>query len=329
MSRIVYPDMLLVYIDESGISYEINSIHKDYFEDGPYALWVGLLVDDRKYFHLERGYYEIAKKVLNIKGWGEDEPLHSTQLWANKKLRPKVKNYYEELIQFITKINLNIVVGIQQKNLLFKEKVEEQKKELDKAMFSFVHLVEHQLGFMNETGVLLADSTGESHKNKNGELEESQKRLRNLVSERTTWRYSPETKSKLAISPKYDFEYRSNFIVDRLQYVNSKDTPMIQLVDNLCFIFKRVFEYKYLLKYGYGSKDMPKPNLDLLPITESTFNFFLVRCSVGLAFYDNSISDVNMSNLKDVGFVDFSNVNRGVLRNSGFERLIDSFTQYN
>jgi len=108
--------MLLVYIDESGISYEKNT--KGYFIDGPYAIWCGVLINDKKYFHIERSFFDLVEKYIP-KRLRKNE-IHASELWnlTNRKTiasrtKENIKKYFEELFQLLAKFHIRVVFGVQ------------------------------------------------------------------------------------------------------------------------------------------------------------------------------------------------------------------------
>src|SRR5260221_6310004 len=109
--------MILAYIDESGTNFSQDS--NGYFNvDGPYAIWTSVLISEKKYFDVERGFQDLAKKYIGTNA--NKNELHATKIWTNRKNAPgqeeKVKQYFEELFQFTSKLHIPVVFGIQQKN---------------------------------------------------------------------------------------------------------------------------------------------------------------------------------------------------------------------
>ena len=143
--------MLLAYIDESGTNYKkIN----DYFKDGPYAMWSCILVNEKKYFDIERMFQDLAKKILPV-GLNIKE-LHASEIWENRNKNndydKKIRRYFEELAQLTGKLHIPILIGIQQKNPNLNKNCYKKKKiELEKARYSLITLMEHKLADLNET----------------------------------------------------------------------------------------------------------------------------------------------------------------------------------
>lgn len=266
--------MLLIYSDESGINYETKS---GFFVDGPYAFWAGLLISESKYFHLERMFYDLVLKEHGLKNWQEKE-LHATDMWNNVKNdhqeKEKLKNYFEELVQLITKLSIPVVFGVQKKTEVAKE-----REELVQCRYAFLHALEHQLSSINETGVLIVDK---------GNQEDP---MEGLVYDRTKWRYNPGDESVSLFPSKFIFESRSCFLLDQVHYVDSKKSLFAQLTDHVAFIIQRVFTYAYLKYFNHGS--MLVADISKVPISRETFSFFLRN--VTSAHFDKKIKDVSFS----------------------------------
>lgn len=279
--------MLLAYIDESGINYRQSK--NNYFNiDGPYAIWSCVLINEMKYFSLERGFQDLAKKYLGK--YIKTQELHATKIWDGRKTvgqDKKVRRYFEELIQFTGKLHIPVLFGIQQKNPNFRKKTKknrrEKTRELQKARYSLLSLLEYQLGEINETAILVSD------------LESKKEELKNLVFERTKWRYNPPKKKAFGlIRPKFVFEYQSNSILDQLHYVDSKESILMQFADHISFVLRKTFEHLYLLNFPKNDGSRPIADRNRLPVTEDTFNAFVTFCGVKSAFYDEKNKDVNM-----------------------------------
>lgn len=299
--------MMLIFIDESGVSFERNG---SMFQDGPYALWAGLMVPENKYFHLERTFYDLMRRVLKLKDWGSVE-LHATDIWHGKggfsDLSLKHRQlYFDELFQLLAKLEINVVVGIQQKNPKAKSKASKSKREtFMRAQYSMLHGLEYRLSHLNETGVLIADDGDHT------------KHLSKLVFDRTKWRYNPgKIKAGRSINSKYYFESQSCFLLDQLHTVDSKESFFIQLTDQVTFVLQRVFTYLYLKRY-------PKANITAdiakVPVTLATYNFFCQRTNPLIATYKTEVRDVTLEELSRVEFSPFQYAGN---------HLIDFFSPY-
>ena len=275
--------MVLAYIDEAGINY--GKINK-YWIDGPYAIWFAALINEKKYFDIERTFQDLAREILKEKG--SKIELHAHDIWASRnrsKIRKeRVLKYFEEIMQLTSKLRVPIILGIQQKNPKFRKNNKSGKRnELNRARYSLLTLLEHSLASMNESAIIVSDT------------ESSKEELKNLVFQRTRWRYNPPGRRLLGQKPKFLFEYRSNFILDQLHYVDSKDSILIQYSDHVCFMLKKALEHLYLSEFPGVNK--PAANIKHVPVTESTFNAFLSFCHVTFASWSIKEKDVVMTEL--------------------------------
>ena len=289
--------MVLIYIDEGGINQSSNN---GFYKDGPYIVWSGIFVPQGKYFHLERLFYDLAKNILGVKDWQKKE-LHATDIWHrtgdfSKITEAKSKKYFEELLQLIGKMNLKIIFSLHQKNKSLRSEIS-KKEELRKSIYAFLHGIEYSLSELNETGVLIADRSEE------GDYTEMQ----TLLLDRTRWRNLGINRFKLRT--KYMYESKSCFILDQVNYSDSKKSLFIQLEDSICFVMQRVFTYLYL-------KQFPKKgivaNIDLVPVSPDNFKFFFNWSKPLLTYWNNKIRDINLISFADNSlFVDseFLNIN--------------------
>jgi len=286
----VCQNMILAYIDESGTNYQ--KINK-YFKDGPYAIWSCILIDEKKYLDIERTFQTLAKRTLPSDLCTRE--LHAYKIWEGRKIDTqhdkKVRKYFEELSQFISKLHIQILIGIQQKNPTISNRcVRKKKEELERSRYALISLIEHQLAECNETAILVSDA------------EDSNEALKEMVLQRTKWRYSPTNKKIKGVKPKFQFEYNSNYILDQLHYVDSKSSLLIQFSDNICFILRKVLEHLYLLSYPDQNKNRPIADVDHVPISCSTFNFLVHCCKIKFANYNSREKDVNIGDVEtDMG----------------------------
>lgn len=278
--------MLLTYIDESGTNWKKTN---GFWLDSPYIIWTGLMIPENKYFHVERMFYDLAKELLNITDWRRTE-LHATDLWnqaeTGKRKKEDVRKYFEELFQLLTKLDLKVVASIHQKNSKIGLK-NVQLGEMRKSIFAFMHGIEYKLSQLNETSILIADSQNkEEQKKRFTDLEE-------LVYNRTQWRYNPGQKSKWVVKSRYNFEARSCFILDQLYYADSKDCLFIQLVDHISFVVMKVFTYLYLKTFPTSIT----PDLEKVPLSSETFNFFAKFIGLQLTWFEKELNDITIITL--------------------------------
>lgn len=285
--------MLLIYSDEAGTNYKKDDKTK-FFNDGPFLIWVGILVPEIKYFHLERMFYDLINEIFGIKDLSKVE-MHAHDVWHGNtsRFKPKKKRqqYFEELFQLIKKLEINIVVALEQKTQKNISKYI-QKKEKERCMYTFLHGLEHQLSRLNQTGVLISDEVLEPGKEDPEVLKRYGDKtiLERLFKDRVEWRYNPGSKRKSIITPKYSFESKSSFLLDRPHYVNSKDSLFIQIADHVVYVCQRVFTYEYLKVFSNNNNKFPTPDISKVPISISTLQFLYDNFFIGS--YDHSQQDI-------------------------------------
>ena len=266
--------MLLTYIDESGINYKKDE--NNFYKDGPYLIWCGILVPENKYFHLERLFCDLLKEV-GIRNWSIIE-AHATNIWSRKEefaklSENKVKNYFEELFQLLSKLNIHTVIAIQKK-FAQERHTSMQKKERENCKYSLLHGLEHKLSGLNETGIIISDHTDEV--------------LDTLLFERTKWRYNPGARKTRKIKSKFRYESQSCFLLDRVHSVDSKGSLFLQIADHVAFVIQRVFTYLHLRDYPIPALPAKK---EKVPISSPTFNMFCNNAL--LTSFDENENDVN------------------------------------
>lgn len=204
--------MILIYTDESGINFQFKD---NVFKDGPWLIYGGLLINEKKYFHLERLFLAIIDEYFGITDWSKLE-IHATDMW-NKKghfgkfTQEKIFKFFEELIQILIKLEIEIPIGIQYKP--FTDNQKEKDLTMIKSINSFFHLIESHLSKNSETGIIISDQSGTN-------LEKNI--FERIFKERVSWRSNPHIKIEPSIKLKYQYEARSCFILDNIHYVDSK-----------------------------------------------------------------------------------------------------------
>ncbi|TGK77683.1 DUF3800 domain-containing protein [Leptospira noumeaensis] len=269
--------MILIYTDETGINYKVEN---NQFIDGPYIIYGGLCLNDVKYFHLERLYLNLIAEHFGITDWKTQE-IHATDLWSRKGNfatfdKKQIKNFFEEVFQLITKLNINVLIGYQYKTITEEKNLKE--REIGKSITSFFHLVESYLSKINETGIIVSD-------NQNNSRILSDSIFTTIFKEKTSWRSNPSETRKPFIETKYTYESRSCFLLDNIHYVNSKDSIFTQVVDIVLFVIRRVLIYQDLRITA------KKPDLEQVPVDRGTFQLFL-QSAFHLAGYSESQNDI-------------------------------------
>lgn len=278
--------MLLCYIDESGINYQRNG---QTFGDGPFIIWSGLMVPEGKYFHLERLFYDLAKKKLEIKNW-ENTELHATDIWLRRGdfahlTEKRVSEYFEELAQLLGKLDIKIVIGIKKKSTGLRSKASKDK-ENGKAIYSLLHGLERVLGTQKDTAVVIAD---ESSSEANLSL------LEQLYYERTSWRYNPGAKKNFTIKSRFYFESLSCFLLDQVHHTKSERSLFVQLTDNMTYVIRKVFQHSF---YHHNSSLGIVADISKVPISTSTFRW--LSQNIQYNYFSEAKNDVIMGMLEQV-----------------------------
>jgi hypothetical protein len=272
--------MLLTYIDESGTNYKKEGA---FWKDGPFLVWTGLFIDEKKYYHLERLFCDLLKKI-DVKNWEKVE-AHGTDIWNRKGQfsnlsEQTVKNYFEELFQLLGKLDIQIVLTLEKKSANQKSPIQ-QKEEKGRCINAFIHAIDHELSKINQTSVLIADGGGD------------EQMMDDIIFERTKWRYNPGARKTRKRPTKFQYESLSCFILDRIHYMDSSRSLFLQIVDQVSFVMQRVCTYAYL-------KNEPNPpivpDLSKVPVTTDTFNF--ATDNIVISTYDQSKNDIYFYNYR-------------------------------
>lgn len=284
--------MQLIYTDESGINYDLNN---KFFKDGPFILFGGICVDDRKYFHLERLFLDIILEYFSIQDWQKDE-IHATNIWNlegifSKWKKDDVINFFEEVLQLITKLNIKTIIGISHKTINATGDI--KTKEFTYAIYSFFHLVEKHLSECNDTGIIIADSN-------NFKTDIGDNLFTKMFYDRTQWRTNPNSLKLEIIKSKFKYESRSCFILDNIHYVDSKLSLFNQISDIIIYINMRVFTYEYL-----KHKKILNPDKTKVPISVTTYKYFCSKL-LNIANYFKEINDVTFFDLNNY-FINLTN----------------------
>lgn len=291
--------MLLIYIDESGINQSLSN--NNFYNDGPFIIWSGVFIPEKKYFHLERLFYDLAKNILGVNDWQSKE-LHATDIWQRKgdfqnTSEAKVKKYFEEVFQLLSKMDLRMCFTLQQKNPKLRSS-RSKGEEMRRSIYAFLHGLEYQLSAVDETGVLIAD----------GEVINSEEytEMGKLLLDRTKWRNLG--RKRLRVIPKYRYETQSCFILDQVNYTDSKKSLFIQLEDHICFVLNRVFTYLYLQQIP---KKGIQADINKVPLSPDTFRFYLGQTTPLLVHWDEVKKDVTMTHISGdyINTTDYLNIN--------------------
>jgi hypothetical protein len=251
--------MQLIYTDESGINYSNN---QGLFKDGPYIIYGGICVDEKKYFHLERIFLDLIKTYFSIDDWRAEE-IHATNMWNlkghfSKYTQKIILSFFNELLQILVKLDIQTVIGKQKKTV--NANSDTQQKEEAMAIYCYLHGIEQYLSKKSETGIIIAD--------------EKQSRQESIFSkifyDRSSWRIAPNIITTPLITSKFEYESRLCFLLDNIHYVNSKNSLFNQIVDIVLFIIMRVWTYQRLRIDKTVPADITK-----VPVEKDTFTYFV------------------------------------------------------
>lgn len=280
--------MQLIYSDESGINYQIKD---GFFIDGPLIMYGGICIDDSKYFHLERMFISIIGDFFSIEDWRKENEIHASNIWNRKESfqnynEIEIRNFFDEVLQLVTKLNLKTIIGIYPKTL------SADKGTMDKenafAIYSFFHLAEKHLSKYNDTGIIIADSKDSSNSNE-------ENLFTRMFYDRTQWRTNPKSKNLETVKSKYKYESLSCFLLDNIHYVDSKKSLFNQIIDIILYINMRVFTFEKL-RISQSSPALKEK----VPVTFSNYKYYAKEnlsiaeyFNEDVAYLDLSIDDTN------------------------------------
>lgn len=183
----------------------------------------------------------------------------------------------------ICKLHTFCIFGISLKS----RDADKEKKtyEIAKAVYAFLHNLEHFLAQEKETGLIIADLI-----DYDGKVEDrTQHRtiLDKLLYERMIWRINPRVPIEPLIASKYKFESKSCFLLDDIHYVQSRHSIFLQIFDVVLYAIMRVFTYLYLCV----NKGIIEADIRKVPISIDTFQLFLDTNSA-FAQFIHAMNDV-------------------------------------
>jgi len=270
--------MYLVYTDETGTNFS---------EKSPYLLYGGLVVHESKVNILESQLEQIIARFLGLDDIRKVE-LHTSEIFTilfkpsydcNSKRKPKDREYCKELkelltdvtaddfidftnelIQFLTKMNVPLMVGVVNKNdeLHTKHRLNREVSAIAYSFKMFLNLVDRFMASKNEKALLIADDFSnqipknisslplykriqdENIKSNNGARKELV--LLRVFYESMNWKNKLTDDCKNIASLKYEFESKNLFIVDNINYTNSQDSILNQVADFMLFILRKTLE---------------------------------------------------------------------------------------
>jgi len=270
--------LYLVYTDETGTNFS---------ESSPYLLYGGLVVHESKVNILEAQLEQMIAKFLKLDDIRKVE-LHTSEIFNilfrdNYDCKHKRKknqreyceelkeilkdvsvddfiNFSNELIQFLTKMHIPLMVGLVNKNdkLHIKHRLNKEVSAIGYAFKMFLNLIDRFMASKNEKALLIADDfTNQIPKNiaslslyeriqdkyivsKSGAIKELV--FLRVFYESMNWKNSLTDDLESLLPLQYEFESKSMFIVDNINYTNSKDSILNQVADFMLFVFRKVLE---------------------------------------------------------------------------------------
>lgn len=266
--------MYLIYTDETGTNFSPKM--------SPYLLYGGLVVHESKVNNLELQLQMMIAKFLKLDDIKKVE-LHTSEIFqiiftknfeCKKRKAKDQKNceelqtilkdvtvedfiqFTDELIQFLHKMDVPLLVAI-----INKEDEVHKKHHLNKEVSAlaysfkiFINLLDRFLASTNEKGLLIADdfsnqisskiSTRPLHERISDENIGKQKELvfLRVLHESLDWRTNSYDFNCIA-PMKYEFESKNMFLIDNINYTNSKDSILNQIADFLLYILRKILEY--------------------------------------------------------------------------------------
>lgn len=325
--------MYLVYTDETGTNFS---------EKSPYLLYGGLVVHESKVNILELQLVKMIAKFLKLDDIKEVE-LHTSEIFhilfsenfdCQNKKKQKDKDYCEhlkvilanvtaddfinfvnELIQFLTKMNISLMVSIVNKTdeIHSKHRLNKEVSSMAYSFKIFLNILDRFLASKNENALLIVDDfrdqmsndikklslyeriKDENIKTKKGAVKELV--FLRVIHESMSWKTGKSLEYENIAPLKYEFESQNMFLVDNINYTNSKDSILNQVADFILFILRKVLEVNNSDEQIYNDNVMKLvKNIDeSLKFAMGNGDLILVK------LYNNDISLTNsvLSNRKD------------------------------
>jgi hypothetical protein len=169
-------------------------------------------------------------------------------------------NFTNEVIQFLAKMNAPLMVGVVNKEdkIHSKHRLNREISSIAYAFKIFLNLTDKFLGTKNEKALLIADNF-ENQIPKNIASLPLYKRIEdnNIASQQSVrkelvilrvlyesmdWKNSLTNNSESIAPLKYEFESKNFFILDNINYTNSRDSILNQVADFMLFILRKAIE---------------------------------------------------------------------------------------
>lgn len=317
--------MYLVYADETGTNFSDKS---------PYLLYGGLVVHESKVNVLELQLEQMIAKFLKLDDIRKVE-LHTTEIFSilfhenfdcESKRKPKDREYCkelkklledvtvddfisftDELIQFLTKMNIPLMVSVVNKTdeIHANHRLNKEVSAIAYSFKMFLNAIDRFMSSKNEKALLIVDDFTHQipskirslplyQRIKDENIATSKGARKELVILRTlyesmSWKTNTTEEFDNIAPLKYEFEAKSLFLVDNINYTNSKDSVLNQVADFMLFILRKTLEI------NNASSDLGNKNLvKLIDTIDTSLLFSLTK---------DDISFYKITKNMDIGYV--------------------------
>jgi hypothetical protein len=267
--------MYLIYTDETGTNFGKNA--------SPFLMYGGLVVHESKVNLLESQLQVMINRFLKLKDIKKVE-LHTSEIFqiiftknfeCKKRKQKDQENcedlqeilkdvtvddfikFTDELIQFLNKMDIPLLVAVinKQDEIHEKHHISQEVSALAYSFKIFINMLDRLLSSKNENGLLIADDFSNQISSKIKSLplverisDENIGRQKELVFLRVLYEsldWKTNTFTFNCIAPmKYKFESKNMFLIDNINYTNSKDSILNQISDFMLFIIRKIMEYE-------------------------------------------------------------------------------------
>lgn len=245
--------MYLIYTDETGTNFGPNT--------SPFLLYGGLIVHESKVNLLEAQLQVMIQKFLKLDDIKKVE-LHTSEIFQIiftenfqcKKRKTKDQKKCEELKVILKDVTVDDFIAFTDELIQFLHKMDIALLVTVINKKDSIH-IKHHIS-KNEKGLLIADDFTNQidsrikalplHKRiSNENMKESNKELvfLRVLYESLDWKTNSYDFENIA-PLKYEFESKNMFLIDNINYTNSKDSILNQVSDFMLFVFRRILEHE-------------------------------------------------------------------------------------